>query len=66
MSKDHVYHARTKHIDVKYHIIRERVEMGEICLEYVRTDENMADVLTKGLAKGKHASFSTNLGLLPG
>ena len=64
MSKDHVYHARTKHIDIKYHIIRERVEMGQICLEYVWTDENVADILTKGLAKGKHDLFTSNLGLL--
>lgn len=42
-----VHHARSKHIDVKFHWLREQVLAGVITLEYVGTDEQKADVLTK-------------------
>jgi hypothetical protein len=41
--------SRTKHIDVRYHYIRELVENGVIAIEYVNTKENIADALTKNL-----------------
>ena len=44
-------HARTKHIDVRYHFVRERIERREIRLEYVKTNDNTADVFTKGLER---------------
>jgi hypothetical protein len=43
--------GRTKHIDVRYHYIREMVENGEIRVEYLRTEDMIADMLTKPLAK---------------
>jgi hypothetical protein len=43
--------GRTKHIDVRYHYIREMVENGEIKVEYLRTEDMIADMLTKPLAK---------------
>ncbi len=46
---DRITKTRSKHIDVRYHITREAVEMGRIKLQYVPTQENIADVLTKGL-----------------
>lgn len=47
LAKHQVYHARTKHIDVRYHRIREFVAMGDIILDKVHTSENAADMLTK-------------------
>ena len=41
--------TRTKHVDVRYHFIRDLVEQGIIQLEYVNTKENTADMLTKNL-----------------
>ena len=37
-------------IDIKYHVVRERVASGEIELKYVATEHQLADLLTKGLA----------------
>lgn len=49
LSKNPVYHKRSKHIDIRYHFTREKVESGEITLEYVATEQQLADILTKPL-----------------
>ncbi|GJX21283.1 retrovirus-related pol polyprotein from transposon TNT 1-94 [Tanacetum coccineum] len=46
-----VQHSRTKHIDVRYHFIKEQVEKGIIELLFVRTEYQLADVFTKALPK---------------
>jgi hypothetical protein len=50
LSENPVFHKRTKHIDIRYHFIRERVASGEIELRYVATEHQLADLLTKALA----------------
>ena len=40
-------HSRTKHIDIRYHFIRQHVQDGTIQLEYIPTDQMLADILTK-------------------
>ena len=49
-----VGHARTKHIDIRYRFIRELAEGGKIKFEYVRSQDNVADMLTKQLAGNDH------------
>ena len=49
LSKNSVFHKRTKHIDIKFHYIRELVNNGEIILQHCRTQEQVADILTKPL-----------------
>lgn len=49
--KNPVYHKRTKHIDVKYHYIREKYEEKLFNLEYINTKNQPADILTKPLAR---------------
>ena len=51
MAKSPVGHARTKHIDKRYHFVRERVQDRAIALKYIGTDEMIADILTKPLPK---------------
>ena len=51
LSKNPVFHDNLKHIDIKYHYIRDMVQRGEVKLHYVATDEQIADVLTKPLAR---------------
>ena len=51
LAKNPINHARSKHIDVQYHFIREKVEQKEFNLEYCPTDKMLADVLTKPVAK---------------
>ena len=57
------YRARTKHIDLRYHFIRNVVERGEASLAYCPTDEMTADVLTKALPRWKVSQHSLALGL---
>ena len=51
LANNPMYHKRSKHIDIKYHWIREKVgEDGVVYLIHVRTEDMVADVLTKALA----------------
>ena len=49
LSANPVLHQRTKHIDIRYHFTREKVESGEVVLQYVATEHQLADLLTKAL-----------------
>ena len=51
LSKNPINHKRTKHIDVKFHFIREHVKTGKVILSYVPSAENDADVFTKSVGK---------------
>jgi len=53
--------SRTKHIDVRYHFVRERLERGEIRVDYVRTDEQVADIFTKALPRDLFKKFRARL-----
>lgn len=55
------YSPRTKHIDVRHHRIRELVNKGEVKLEHVRSEENTADLMTKGLNRVKHSGLVKRL-----
>jgi len=57
------YHARTKHIDIRYHFIRYIIEAGSIKLIYCPTDEQTADTLTKALPSTKAKHFADSMGL---
>ena len=63
LTKNQVYHARTKHIDVRFHRIRELVSSSELLLEKVHTSENAADMLTKPVTadKFKHCLDLVNI-----
>lgn len=51
MSKNPVFHSKTKHISIKYHMLREKVAKKEIRLEYVSSKEKIVDIFTKPLHK---------------
>ena len=57
------YHARTKHIDVRYHFIQDVIKKGSISLIYCSTEDMMADTLTKPLPKWKTTLYNLSLGL---
>lgn len=50
LANNPVFHGRSKHIDIRYHFIRECVEQGEVVIKHVRTEDQRADVLTKAMA----------------
>ncbi|KAG9458815.1 hypothetical protein H6P81_003323 [Aristolochia fimbriata] len=53
LAKNQVFHARTKHIDVRFHFVREILEEEEILLQNIHTAENPADMLTKVVTRTK-------------
>lgn len=53
LTKNPIVNGRSKHIDMRFHFIRNCVERGEIEVRYVRTQEQRADILTKPLTAGK-------------
>jgi transposase InsO family protein len=63
LAEDGHYHARTKHIDIRYHFIRYVLDAGTIKLVYCSTDDMTADTLTKALPSVKAKHFAKALGL---
>ena len=63
LANNPIYHARTKHIEIHYHYVREKVIEGEIDLAYVKTNDQVADIFTKALGKDKYAWFRDALGV---
>ena len=60
-----VFHDKSKHIEVKYQYIHDMVEKGAVMLQFIATDEQVADVLTKPLSKVKFEYFRDKLGVVP-
>ena len=64
--KDCVFHKRKKHIDAKYHFIRELVNNGETVLQHCRLEEQFADIFTKPLAREEFFYLIDWLGMVNG
>jgi len=62
VAKGEQAHSRSKHLDVKYHKVRERIREHLIRFDKVPTEENVADIFTKQLPRPKFHSFLTSLG----
>ena len=63
LAKNPVYHARTKHIQVRYHFIRSVLEDGVLVLEKIPGSKNPADMLTKSVTIDKLKLCSASVGL---
>jgi hypothetical protein len=63
LSKNPEHHARSKHIDIQHHFVREQVAAGTISLLYIPTEDMIADVLTKPLTREKHTKLTHNMGV---
>ncbi len=63
MKNADMFHARTKHIDIRYHFIRELCDEKKLELEYCPTNEMAANLLTKPLPRPRLAALSFILGL---
>ena len=63
LSEDPMLHPRVKHMDIKYHFLRENVQDGKVRLQYIPSNDNVADVLTKPLARDKFTRLRGFLGL---
>jgi hypothetical protein len=58
-----VQHDRTKNVEIDRHFIKEKLREGTICTPYVKTGEQLADILTKGVARGVLHSALCKLGM---
>ena len=63
LAKNPVAHARTKHINIRYHYNHEAIQSGEIDVKYCPTREMNADLLTKPLPKGLFQNLQVALGM---
>jgi hypothetical protein len=64
LCKNPVFHDRSKHIEVRYHFTRECVEAGKICAEHISTGDQLADILTKPLARVRFQELRARLGMV--
>ena len=65
LTRDFQFHAKSKHIDIHVHLIRDKVSDGTVLVSYVPSEENVADIFTKGLPRIKHEKFVCEIGLMP-
>ena len=63
LSKNPVLHDLSKHIEIKYHNIRDMVQRGAVKLPYVAMDDQIVDVLMNPLARVNFEYFKENLGV---
>jgi KUP system potassium uptake protein len=63
LAKNPILSARSKHIDIVYHFVRERVASDDVSFTYIPTDKMLADIFTKCLPKIKHEKMRSALGL---
>jgi hypothetical protein len=59
-----IYHARTKHIEIQHHFVREKIQEKEIDLTYCNTTENVANIFTKPLGKMSFEECRKQLGVV--
>ena len=64
LSENLVFNDRSKHIEIRYHFIRDYVQRGAMTLQYISTDEQVANILTKSLKRGKFIHFRDKLGVV--
>ena len=66
LSKNPIQHSRSKHIDIKHHFIRDHVSNGDITLEFIDTNNQLADIFTMLLNKEMMNFIKRELGMIDG
>jgi hypothetical protein len=63
LTKNPIQHSRTKHIEIKHHFIRDHVAKGDVCINFISTDEQLADIFTKPLSTERFEYLRRCLGI---
>ena len=58
-----MFHDRSKHVEMRYHFIEDLVQGGALNLQYIHSDEQIADILTNPLSVSKFVYFHDKLGM---
>ena len=61
MTKNPVFHSRSKHIEIRHHYIRELLDKKEIELQFCKTGEQLADIFTKPISTNRFIEFRRQL-----
>ena len=62
--KNPILHSKAKHIEIKHHFIRDHVQNGTVDLQFVPTDDQLVDILTKPLTKERLILLRSQLGMI--
>jgi hypothetical protein len=65
LASNPVFHARTKHIEVDYHFVQEKVMNPDVLIKFISTNDQVADVFTKGLTSSRFLSLKSKLRVVP-
>jgi len=64
LCKNPVFHERSKHIDTRYHFIRDCVDQGKTRVSYINTKDQLADILTKALGRIQFEELRSKIGMI--
>jgi hypothetical protein len=65
LASNPVFHARRKHIEVDYHFVREKVLNRDIIIKFISTQDQVADIFTKGLPSTRFLALKVKLMVIP-
>jgi hypothetical protein len=65
MAKNSQFHQRSKHVNIKWHLIKDKIKYNQVQIESCCDYEQTADVLTKPLPRAKHFQHTREMGLAP-
>ena len=63
LAKNPVLHDQSKHIDIKFHFLRDCIDGGQIVIEFVKTGRQLADILTKSLGRLRFMELRKMIGM---